>query len=289
MQDLKIAAIQMTSIVGDIEGNLASIDRLLGDAVSQGADIACFPELSVSGYNTNDRDGQTRGGQSENSGRVPPIVEIPGEVTDALVSIGKRHGIWYLVGLLERDSSGIVYNTQFVFSPNGIEGKYRKTHVPTTEIGTWRHGVDLPVFDHPKIKFGIEICYDAHFPEVSTALAHKGAELIFMPHASGGAEPPTDKQARWERYVPARAYDNTVFAAICNQVGDNQAGTVFSGVTFVCDPAGKVMAQSEDGANEEIVIAQLSASALEDARQVPESFFRHFRRPEIYDVWRNDS
>jgi len=283
LQDLKIAAIQMTSVVGDIEGNLASIDRLLGDAAGQGADIACFPELSVSGYNTSESSGKPANGS-----RIPPAIEIPSSATDALESIGKRHGIWFLVGLLERDPSGIIYNTQLVISPDGIEGKYRKTHVPTTEIGTWRHGDDLPIFNHPKIRFGIEICYDTHFPEVSVALAEKGAELIFMPHASGGPEPAPDKQARWERYVPARAYDNTVFAAICNQVGDNEAGHVFSGVTFVCDPAGKIMAESNDGAHEAIIIADLQASALEEARHVPETFFRHFRRPEIYDSWRSN-
>lgn len=282
MHDLKIAAIQMTSKVGDIEGNLASIDRLLGDAVRLGAEIACFPELSVCGYNTSERDGRPANGT-----QIPPALEIPGEATDALLAIGARHGIWFLVGLLERDSSGIVYNTQLVISPVGIEGKYRKTHVPTTEIGTWRHGDDLPVFDHPKIRFGIEICYDTHFPEVSAALADKGAELIFMPHASGGDEPAPDKQARWERYVPARAYDNTVFAAICNQVGDNEAGHEFQGVTFVCDPTGKLMTQSTNESGEEIVIATLEASNLEQARHVPETFFRHFRRPEIYDVWRD--
>lgn len=282
MHDLKIAAIQMTSIVGDTEGNLASIDRLLGDAVRLGADIACFPELSVCGYNTAERDGQPTNGT-----RAPQAVEIPGDVTEALISVGQRHGIWFLAGLLERDPSGIVYNTQLVISPSGIEGKYRKTHVPTTEIGTWRQGDDLPVFNHPKIRFGIEICYDTHFPEVSTALAEKGAELIFMPHASGGEEPAADKQARWERYVPARAYDNTVFAAICNQVGDNGAGHDFQGVTFVCDPTGKVMSRSENGSDEEIVIAELLTSSLDQARQVPETFFRHFRRPEIYDAWRD--
>lgn len=282
MHDLKIAAIQMTSKVGDMEGNLASIDRLLGDAVRLGADIACFPELSVCGYNTAERDGRPTNGT-----RVPQAVEIPGVATDALISIGQRHGIWFLAGLLERDPSGIVYNTQLVISPSGIEGKYRKTHVPTTEIGTWRHGDDLPVFNHPKIRFGIEICYDTHFPEVSTALADKGAELIFMPHASGGEEPAADKLARWERYVPARAYDNTVFAAICNQVGENGAGHDFQGVTFVCDPTGKIMARSESGSDEEIVIADLLTSSLERARLVPETFFRHFRRPEIYDAWRD--
>ena len=286
MQDVSIAAIQMTSVVGDIEGNLASIDRLLGDAVRLGAEIACFPELSVCGYNTSERDGEPVNGT-----RVPQAVEIPGDETDALISIGQRHGIWFLAGLLERDASGIVYNTQLVISPSGIEGSYRKTHVPTTEIGTWRHGDDLPVFDHPKIRFGIEICYDTHFPEVSTALADRGAELIFMPHASGGAEPAADKQARWERYVPARAYDNTVFAAICNQVGDNGAGHDFQGVTFVCDPTGKIMAQANPGSanvpHEEVVIASLEASVLQQARKIPETFFRHFRRPEIYDSWRD--
>ncbi len=45
MQDVTIAEIQMASVIGDIESNLASIDRLLGDAVGQGADIACFPEI----------------------------------------------------------------------------------------------------------------------------------------------------------------------------------------------------------------------------------------------------
>jgi predicted amidohydrolase len=45
LQDVTIAAIQTTSVLGDIESNLASIDRLLGDAVGQGADITCFPEI----------------------------------------------------------------------------------------------------------------------------------------------------------------------------------------------------------------------------------------------------
>ena len=152
-----------------------------------------------------------------------------------------------------------------MISADGIVGKCRKTHARTTEI-----------------------CYDTHFPEVSVALADKGAELIFMPHASGGVEPAADKQARWERYVPDRAYDNAVFAAICNQASDNDAGHTFSGVAFVCDPTGKLMAQANDGANEEIVLADLEAVSLEKERHVPETFFKYFRRPEIYDAWRSN-
>ena len=166
-----------------------------------------------------------------------------------------------------------------------IVGKYGKSHVPTREIGTWRNGDDLPIFSHPEIRFAIEICHDTNFPQVSTAFADKGAELIFMPHASGGAEPAADKQARWERYVLARAYDNTVFTAICNQVGDNETGCSFQGVTFVCDPPGKLMASSSDGTAEEIATSKLESEMIEQDRHVPETFFRYFRRREIYDAW----
>ena len=59
-------------------------------------------------------------------------------------------------------------------------------------------------------------------------------------------------------------------------------------MTFVCDPTGKLMAQSNGKtAVEEIVIAELRASSLEEARRIPETFFRHFRRPEIYESWKD--
>ena len=178
-----------------------------------------------------------------------------------------------------------MYNTQVVFGPDGMGGTYRKTHVPTSEIGTWSQGCDLPVFHHPKVKFGVEICYDSHFPELSTALAERGAELLFLPHASPGDETAAEKKKRWLRYIPARSYDNTVFAAVCNKVGDNGADEKFAGVTFVCDPLGRVIAQAKRSDREEMVVADLKAAVLEEARSVPLGFFRHFRRPELYQRW----
>ncbi len=280
MEDVRITLVQMTSVVGDPAANLESIDRLAGDAAAQSAEIICFPELSISGYNTAERTGEPAHG-----GSIPGADSVPGKATEALVETARQTGAWVIAGILELDRSGITYNTQVVASPDGLEGKYRKTHVPTTEIGTWCQGDDLPVFNHPKVRFGIEICYDSHFPEVSTALAARGAELILMPHASGGDESGPDKRARWERYVPARAYDNTVFVGICNQVGDNGSGHNFRGVTFACDPLGQVIASAGSHDAEEIVLVDLKTSDLADARRVPESFYRHFRRPGLYTEW----
>ena len=258
MQDIRIAMVQMQSIVGNAERNIDVIGQFVTEAAVQNVDIVCFPELGINGYNAGDTSS-------------PEPEPIPGPITDRLSEIAASAGITFLAGLLERDESGIVYNTQIVFGPSGIEGVYRKTHVPTAEIGTWCHGGELPVFDHPKARFGIEICYDSHFPEVSTALASKGAEIIFLPYASGG-ETPDEKYARWLRYVPARAYDNGVYVAICNQVGDNWAGRTFTGVTFICDPRGEVIARTQHGDQDEMIIVDLAAASLAESRQEPEAF-----------------
>ena len=272
MQDLRIAVTQMKCVVGDTAANLATVVRLVQQARDADVDILCLPELCVSGYNAGDND--------------PPVAEpIDGPSVRHLADLGKDTGLTFLAGLLERDMSGIVYNTQLVFGPSGVCGHYRKTHVPTAENGTWCQGDDLPVFDHPKARFGIEICYDSHFPEVSTELAERGAEILFLPHASGG-ETREDKQARWLRYMPARAYDNAVYVAVCNQVGDNGAGRVFTGVSFICNAKGEVVAEAEHGDREEMVIADLKAADLVETRRVPETFFRHFRRPGLYSRWR---
>lgn len=272
MQDMRIALVQMSSRVGEKSANLAKIERFAMEAAARKVDIVCFPELCICGYNAGDNS-------------TPEPESLSGDSVRMLEKIGTRSGLTILAGLLERDVSGIVYNTQVICSPAGCIGHYRKTHVPTSEIGTWRHGGEFPVFNHPKARYGIEICYDSHFPEVSTILAERGAELLFFPHASSIAgETAAGKKKRWLRYVPARAYDNAVYVAICNQVGNNGAGRDFAGVTFVCNPLGEVIAEAQSSAEEELVIADLKASELSRARGEPEFFFRHFRRPELYSL-----
>lgn len=268
MQDVRIAVVQMSCRVGESEANIARMEQFLNDAATGNVDLVCFPELSVQGYTAGDAAASTP-------------EPISGPSTEALASIGRRLGITFMAGLLERDVSGIIYNTQMIFGPQGTVGSYRKMHVPTSEIGTWSCGSDIPAFEHPKVRYGIEICYDAHFPEVSTILAERGAEILFLPHASGVGASAADKKAGWLRFIPARAYDNTVYVAVCNQVGDNGTGKIFSGVSFICDPHGEVIAESST-TSEEMVVADLKGDDLAKARAFADGFFRHFRRPEIY-------
>ena len=274
MQDLRIAMVQMNSRVAEHERNLATIARFTEQAAAQDVDIVCFPELCVCGYSVGD----------------PSTLEpepLKGDSLRRLEEISGDHETTVLAGFLERDVSGIVYNTQVICGPQGYVGHYRKTHVPDVEIGTFCHGDALPVFEHAKARYGIEICYDSHFPEVSTILAGKGAEVIFLPHASPG-EKREEKRTRWMRYIPARAYDNNVFVAICNPGGDNGAGRVSTGVTFVCDPSGVVIDELESGTEEGMIVTDLLTSSMAGSRKEATMFFRHFRRPEMYRRWESE-
>ena len=274
MQDLRIAMVQMNCRVAEHERNLATIQRFAEEAAAQDVDIVCYPELCVCGYNAGDT--------------TTPVPELlHGESLARLEAISRASDITLLAGFLERDVSGIVYNTQVVCGPQGYAGHYRKTHVSCLEIDTFCHGDELPVFDHPKARYGIEICYDSHFPELSTILTNKGAEVLFFPHAST-RETAEEKRARWMHYVPARAYDNNVYVAICNHVGDNGAGRTFAGVTFVCDPLGEVIAEVGSSVEEEMIVADLTAAALNESRSNPGFFFRYYRRPEMYRLWEQE-
>lgn len=276
MKDVLIGVVQMNCRVGDSGGNIEKINRYLGLAVEEGVEVLCFPETCIQGYTA---------GTSVNVEAEP----LDGELVGALVELGKQHKITFLPGLLERDAGGSVFNTQLVIDEHGLRGAYRKSHVAASEIKSWSAGDQVAVFDHPRIRFGIEICFDSHFPEVSTILAEKGAELLFFPHASAMGETVEEKKERWLRYMPARANDNAVFVAVCNQVGDGGDRHQFSGVSFIFDPYGKILAESSSKTVEELVIAELKSDLISRAQSDPECFYRSHRRPTMYEKWMSET
>lgn len=271
MHDIRVAIAQMCSLVGDFDANVSRHVDFVRRAAEAGAGIICFPELSLCGYPLD--------------GDLPHDLARPldGELTGALVELADEHKIVVIAGMLERASSGVLHNTQLLTIPGGRVETYRKTHVPTSEIGRFAPGGTLPVFALPQVTVGVQICYDTHFPEATTVQTLAGAEVIFMPHASTGTETREEKRTRWLRYMAARAYDNGVFAVVVNQC-DPQRG--FPGLAFALDPWGVVIGETESDA-EDLLVVDLLADDLARRRAVAETFFPHFRRPELYrPVWR---
>jgi N-carbamoylputrescine amidase len=165
-------------------------------------------------------------------------------------------------------------------TPTGILGIYRKLHIAPPEKSVFDAGKNIPVFDAGGIRFGIQLCYDAHFPELSTHMALAGADVIFIPHASPRGTP-AEKRDSWLRHLPARAFDNGVFVVACNQVGDNRTGLTFPGVAVVIGPDGRVVA-TDFGGREGLLVADLDAGLLAAVRSHPMRYFLPHRRPDIY-------
>ena len=79
------------------------------------------------------------------------------------------------------------------------------------------------------------------------------------------------------RWVPARAYENGVYAVFSNPIGWDY-DTVKPGLAMILDPYGEVLAESR-ALDEDVVVAQLTPDKLEQS-----SGRRYLlaRRPELY-------
>jgi predicted amidohydrolase len=145
----------------------------------------------------------------------------------------------------------------------------------------FREGFKLPIAQTDIGNIGMMIGYDLAFPEVARTLTLEGADLLLCM-----ANWETAQMDEWKTYVRARAYENSVFVAAVNRVGEDVTLS-FGGESMVVGPRGQVYASlaedtdSETGAPKEgFVIAKID---LTDVRKYREEFqFIQNRQPLAY-------
>jgi predicted amidohydrolase len=254
----RVSLVCMESRCGDLPGNTARINGFIAEAGRHGAGLVVFPELALSGYCL--KHGVDNGVAVDSS----IIVQLQQAALDA--------GVIALVGAIEQ-AAGRFFDTQFVLGLERVQG-YRKTHLGSREAAVFAAGDQLPVFGPQGNQFGIGICYDLHFPEVCSTMRSRGAQLITAPHAAPVRA--GDREAVWNRYLPARAYDNRIPVLACNLTGSNGCGTDFPGGVAVYGPTGDVLAADFCGA-ERILTVELPDLQFSGGKDFPAH-----RRPELY-------
>jgi N-carbamoylputrescine amidase len=267
MEDIRVAAAIFNSPVGKIRENMDRMVIWVAEARKQGAAIICFPELNISGYYTRDDISQA-------------AEPIPGDVSKRLSQLARDYQISILAGFAESAESGDIFASHLVVAPDGILGVYRKIHIAPPERDIFSPGETVPLFEISGVKLGVQLCYDAHFPELSTRMAVEGADILFMPHASPRGTP-GEKYNSWMRHLTARAFDNSLFIVACNQSGNNQKGLQFPGVAVMIGPDGEVIDKhlsDEDG----ILVADLKSDDLAAVRNHRMRYFLPNRCPNIY-------
>ncbi len=244
MERMRLSMVCMHSVVGMIDDNLERMIEHIEQLSSEGSDLICFPELSLTGYS------------SRSSTRYAMSLDDP--VVQRLIDTAKDDDVTICFGLVEEGA----YITQVITEKGRICGTYRKTHLGERERNEFLAGSSFPVIRTSKADIGIQTCWESHFPQITAEYARKGADIILMPHASGLSG--ERRKDSWNRILPARAYDNTVFVASCNMVGDNGEGTIFGGGACILDERGNTLA--EDYSGECVVSADLDPTDMERIR-----------------------
>ena len=295
MRDLRIAAAQFENRNCDKEYNLSRVRELTARAVEQGAEIVSFHEGCVPAYS------HVR--KLDRAGTAALAEPVPdGPSTRRLVEIAAEFKVAVLAGLVESDGDKY-YNTYVCVNEDGYITKYRKLHPFINEHIS--PGDDYVVFDLCGCKCGILICYDNNLPENVRITALMGAEIIFMPHVTcclpsvmpgrGLVAPelwenrerdPVSLQMEFMgpkgrswlmRWLPARAYENGVYAVFTNPVGMDDDQTR-NGNAMILDPFGEIIAES-NALGDDVVVGLCTQEKIPVS-----SGYRYLRarRPELY-------
>lgn len=262
----KLALCQISSKREDKQGNLQKIEELTRKAKAQGAELAVFPEMCLTGYVLHDQ--------------IYELAEtIPGPSIKKVETLAKETGMHIIFGMPERSEKAklTLYNTSVCIGPEGLIGKYRKMYLPTHSVFEekryFRLGYEPAALQTSLGTIGLTICYDVFFPEVFRLPRLMGAQLIVCISAS-----PAIRRSYFEVLTSARALENTVFLAYVNLAGV-QEGLQFWGGSRLLSPTGDVLAKAKYD-EEDFVVAEVDFGDLRAA----ETFIPTMRdlRPELF-------
>jgi predicted amidohydrolase len=265
---MQVAVAQIDPQLGEKELNLATCVARMEEAAAAGARLLVLPECAIPGYMFGSGDEA-----------LPFAEEIPGPSTEALERECRRLDMYVVCGLLERDGDALRNAAAFV-GPDGLIGTYRKTHLPFLGVDRFVvPGDELPVFDTPLGRIGIEICYDLRFPEVTRTLALRGADMVAHP-----TNFPMAAKVQTELITVARAAENRVYLLTANRVGKERWGE-FCGWSQIVDPYGRRLAEA-DQVEETLLVADVELEKARDKDYVVpgeyELYLFGHRRPELY-------
>ncbi len=258
--------------IGDVEANRRKIVERMRTAADGGAELMIFPECALTGYCFDSLEEAT------------PFAEpIDGPSSEAIAEACRETGAHAVVGFIEKDGPDF-YNAAMLVGPDGVIGDYRKVHLPFLGVDRFLTPGDkqFRVFDLPFGRIGINICYDASFPEAARALKLLGAELIILP-----TNWPTGAWRTAEFIINARACENHVNFAAVNRCGVER-GWEFIGRSKVVDFNGDTLREaSRDGEEMPIIEVDLQEANKNKIVNVAGSYEIDRladRRPEFYRI-----
>ncbi|MCA1795932.1 MAG: NAD(+) synthase [Geobacteraceae bacterium] len=251
---LRVAAASPALRVADIEYNFSQISDVVRQCHAEGAQVAVFPELALTGYTCADLFFQQI------------LLEQVETSLMQLARLSTEHPLLIIVGA-PLEQGGKLYNCAVVLNQGKIVGAVPKTFLPNTHefyeerwfssahdrtsdeirIGSCKvpFGEDL-LFEHPRsgeCRIGVEICEDAWIANPGSGdMAQAGATLM----CNLSASPEMLGKAAYRRQLVQAQSARCLAAYIYASAGAGESSTdlVFAGHSLIAEN-GTILSESE--------------------------------------------
>ena len=266
---MRVAMAQINSTVGDLEGNAEKIMEYMGEAKKHQADIVVFPELSITGYPPQDLLYEK------------VFIRKNKEVLRRIIETST--GIIGVVGFVDSETNGNLYNAAAIFEGSKLIGTVHKALLPTYDVfdedryfKPAQEEEIKPVnveINGRRVKLGVEICEDLwnqnYELKVTDLLARRGAKIIINISASPFY---AGKRCERESLLREKAVKNKVPIFYVNLVG-GQDELVFDGQSLAVDASGNLIAFAKQF-EEDLVITNINLEKGAAPKVNPPSYNR---------------
>lgn len=205
--------------------------------------------------------------------------------------LAKSTGMHLIGGTHIIEDGGRLYNSAFLFYPDGRVGEQRKLHITPTEVKEWNMGAGdaLQVFDTDKGRIAILVCYDMEFPEIVRMAKARGADVVFCPSC-------TDDRHGFHRVrysCHARTIENQIYVVVTGTIGslptvDFMRGNFGQAAVLTPNdvpfPPRGILAEGEIN-DDMIITADLDLALLEEVREKGSVTTWRDRRTDLYTDW----
>lgn len=296
---VRVAAAVPHMRVADCQYNASEIKKQITEAVQEGVQVVCFPELSITGYTCADlfftqqlqKDALSALEDVCTFTRDLPIIVLVGaplKVDNNLYNCAFVMTDGEVVGVVPKinlPNTGEFYEKRWFSSGRDVlENNVNsiRPRIPTIEL--WGNdvpfGIDL-LFTTKDYSFGIELCEDLWSPlPASTQLAIQGAEIIFNLSSSNCV---TGKHAFRQRMITqqsARVHCGYVYTS--SGIGESTTDIVFSGSTYIAENGEMLEIGERFQMESSMIISEIDVERLRIDRQRNTNFthdkhgqFRH--------------
>jgi len=304
---VRVAAAVPTLRVADCRFNAEQIKRQIDEAVAEGVEVVCFPELSLTGYTCADLFFTQQLQQSSlryleeictytRGKAVIVLVGAPLQVDNDLfncafvITDGEVMGVVPKVNL---PNTGEFYEKRWFtsgratreYTPGGIAPR-----IPQIEIwsGEVPFGTDL-LFTTRNYTFGVEICEDLWSPlPPSTQLSIQGAELIFNLSSSNCLVGKNAFRRQMITQQSARVHCGYIYTS--SGVGESTTDVVFSGSTYIAENGEMLQEGERFLRSNSMVIQEIDIERLRTDRQRNTNFTKdktgHYRHINVAPIER---